>query len=200
MIVFVKISYALKLGFENQLYLRDENGNLPLHVAAQNPVHKIMFIQRKSRCSTFMNKSVIEILINSYPGASRIRNSQNMLPLQLAILSGKSEKDGIGALLKANPNSVNAFDSNTNLYPFLLSASKKRFASNNYDSNYISTSKLNDSGCLDLTFKLLRSNPNLMIKNVLPLRKRTRNEQDSCLHLDMNQTLIEKKVKVGNML
>jgi ankyrin repeat protein len=163
--------FALKLGFHYQLRMYDENGDLPLHVAARSPVHKILFIPRANKFSPFMNKSVLDILIKSYPEACQIRNKQNYLPLQLAIIKrGKKDWDGINALLKAYPNGVNAVDTNTRLHPFHLSASSQHGSDNDNELRQKKHSSL------ELTFRLLRRNPILIQECTSNKRKRSSEE------------------------
>lgn len=140
------------LGLDHQLSIYNDNGDLPLHVCAKSPIHKILYIPRTNRQCPMMNMSVMEILIKSFPDASLKRSKKGkMLPLHLAILSGKKEKDGINELLKSNPNALCELEETTMLYPFLLSALTSS-----------SSSLGNNSGCLELTFQLLRRNPSLL--------------------------------------
>ena len=85
-------------------------------------------------------------------------NQQNFLPLHLAIKSGKTKNNGIGALLRAYPDSVNVIDPKSKLYPFLLSATMTKYTS----AIDIESYQRSRNTSLDLTFQLLRRNPNLL--------------------------------------
>ena len=160
------------LGFRHQLSIYDDNGDLPLHVSARSPLHKILYIPRTNEQCPLMNMSVMEILITSYPDASWLRNKgEKMLPLHLAIMSGKKEQDGISDLLKANPNAIYDPEPKSMLYPFLLS-SASNYRSNTTNDEFstqmgrsLPSPQQRKKDSLELTFHLLRSYPSLLSNN-----------------------------------
>jgi len=151
--------FALKM-FGNQARLKDENGNLPIHIAASKPTHKILHIPtsfgRKKICDE-VNQCVIEMLVNYFPESAKISNAQHSLPLHLAIYSGKCWENGISCLLQHFPDSLDIVDPNVQLYPFMLAASSESNTSKPLPAFTTSSATLDDS--LNLVFRFLRENP-----------------------------------------
>ena len=112
--------------------VRDHSGNLPLHVAITN----------KDR----IGADGFRIVLRANARVARIRNYQNRLPLQMALLKGSSFQweGGVSDLFEAERSVIQCIDPVTNLYPFMLSA-------------------LTDS-CPDLNciYNLLRETPHLV--------------------------------------
>jgi len=173
--------FGLRLGFAYQIYKFDEAGDLPLHVAAKCPTHKILFVASspviatsKQHNTNDVNTNVLEMLIEKFPSACQIPNKEKNLALHLAIKTGKRRKDGIDLICKSYPNSINMTDSKTKLNPFLLAACG---TNGNNDCNS-DAPKPNKSSSLDLTFELLRANPNHIkrgdIKRAISSKKRIR--------------------------
>ena len=97
------LEYAMLLHPE-QLVIPDENGQLPLHIAA-------------SRSDTI----ILTDILGACPGASRLRNGQGQLPFELAVESGRQWTDGVGQLLEANPGSLEALNVDERVYPLIWS-------------------------------------------------------------------------------
>lgn len=124
----------LTAAFPEQLAEHDEDGNLPMHVAASSSVeevwnynhavdqlteHEKNFYDSLSRCP----KSTIEILLEAQPDAAELRNRDGRLPFQLAMESNKAWGDGTDALFKAFPRASQIRDSNGKL-PIQLAIEK----------------------------------------------------------------------------
>uniref|UniRef100_A0A7S0CHH3 Uncharacterized protein n=1 Tax=Proboscia inermis TaxID=420281 RepID=A0A7S0CHH3_9STRA len=116
----------------------DECGNYPLHIAAANPTLK----QEKSRF-------VINNLLQMNPGAAFVASCGSFgkrMPLTLAIVAGSKTWDTcVEAIFMCNELAVTEKDPETGLYPFMLAASVMK----------------DGRGCLNTTFQLLRSFPDL---------------------------------------
>jgi len=83
-----------------QLLHGDEQGRLPLHNAAQRP-----------------DSTVLLDLLYACPQATKIRDANGFLPLQLAIQSGRGWNDGVEQMIILNPASIEALDLDDRLYP-----------------------------------------------------------------------------------
>jgi hypothetical protein len=109
---------------------KDEDGNLPIHVAAMGDFPSIRTTWRKpteddltdfeATCGTAV--STIAVLLEANPSLARRRNRQGKLPLQLAIESGRDWQHGIGALADAFPAAIGHEDKETGLDLFMLAA------------------------------------------------------------------------------
>jgi hypothetical protein len=97
------LEYSLLL-YPEQLLVRDENGHLPLHIVS-------------SRSDA---ANAIDIL-QACPQASKVRDDEGRLPIELAVQSGWSWSDGVGQLLLANPVSLEALNVDERLYPRIWS-------------------------------------------------------------------------------
>lgn len=102
------LEYALLL-YPEQLLMKDENGHqLPLHIAASRA-----------------DASVKDVL-RTNPGASKIRNGEGRLAVELAVESGLSWTDGVGPLLLANPVSLESLNVDERLYPWIWSSLSRK--------------------------------------------------------------------------
>ena len=113
----------------------DEEGNLPLHIAATLEAE---------------NSNLIDILLKHDPEGANKQNKEGKFPLTLAVESGKSW-DGIQQLVAAAPHALSTMDEHTKLYPFMLAASCTS-----------STTSLKEIDSLNLTYELLRLFPELI--------------------------------------
>ena len=95
------LEYALLL-HPKQLLIPDENGQLPLHIAA-------------GRTDAVNVKDILR----ACPEATIVRDHEGRLPIELAVASGWSWKDGIGQLLSANPTSLETLNVDERLYPWI---------------------------------------------------------------------------------
>mmetsp|Transcript_5768 Transcript_5768/g.8491 ORF Transcript_5768/g.8491 Transcript_5768/m.8491 type:complete len:449 (-) Transcript_5768:317-1663(-) len=100
---------ALKKHFDN-ISVQDEEGNLPLHIAARS------FLGNNN---TEVVK-IIDALLVAYPGATRVKNNEKREPLHLALQSGKTWKQGLSNIFHANPASIHGADLDLKLLPFIL--------------------------------------------------------------------------------
>ncbi len=96
----------------NQLQQPEEDdGRVPLAVAASTPHSS------SSRADTLM-----KVLLEAFPAATRILDSKGRTPLILATLSGKTWDAGVRRLLEADPDVLDWRDPVTGLYPASLAA------------------------------------------------------------------------------
>jgi hypothetical protein len=98
------LEYAILLHPE-QLLISDENDQLPLHIAVS------------ARSDTI----ILNDILGASPHASKIRNRQGQLPIEIAVESGRSWADGVGQLLEANPGSLEALNVDERIYPLIWS-------------------------------------------------------------------------------
>lgn len=126
---------AVKL-YPLQLKIRDEDGNLPLHIACsshkassladgtwnhnrhQKPYGDVSLLP----CVPFM----ISQLLQGYPAAAKEQDSNGRYPINIALMAGKAWNDGISSLFLAFPLAVMNLDALNNLPSFLLAASNAR--------------------------------------------------------------------------
>jgi len=105
------LCFAINL-FRDEIRCKDENGNLPLHLA----------------CGSYLNKDSsadsLKILLDEYPMGAMITNGKGDFALHLAIASGKSWNDGVDKVLVANPSAIHYRDFQQHLYPFMLAAAR----------------------------------------------------------------------------
>lgn len=129
--------------YPNQVREMDEEGNLPLHIAAVAtsylpescsnmngcPSDEDSYISYLSSISGMSSKfppsflSVIRMLLESYPDAAKIPHGlSGRLPFVLAIEARKrSLNDGLRLLLEAFPSAVESKELDPKLYPMILS-------------------------------------------------------------------------------
>jgi hypothetical protein len=158
---------ALKL-YGYQTRLQSKNGNLPLHIAVSNPIHKIMYIpsdyttQDKSfglssssssqQHFDDVNGKVLDLLLHYYPQGTQVFNHEGFLPLHLALKSSKDWESVVAPLLRAYPNSLDVVDQQHGLYPYMLAAccDNSRMTSTN-DGKDIRNDASNDSCYISTT-------------------------------------------------
>jgi hypothetical protein len=145
--------------YPEQVRERDENRNLPLHIAvksrssssqwdaAEDDAHAVADIEslagsagnerevdavtgqvRQSTLSyTPACAPVIKALLESYPHAAACADGNGRLPLNLALVSGRTWRSGIADILEACPDALfGTRDSATHLAPFMLAAVDQR--------------------------------------------------------------------------
>jgi ankyrin repeat protein len=101
----------------------DEDGNLPIHVAALGDFTSTHMTWRKPTHENWGDfeptggtaESTIAILLEANVASPRCRNRQGKFPLQLAIESGRDWQHGIGALADAFPDVIGDEDKETGL-------------------------------------------------------------------------------------
>jgi len=116
----------------------DEDGNLPLHIAAcaasaigtslggdddscslQSILSELSFLSTATACTNAFDK-VIRILLHQYPAAARIPQGRSgKLPLLLS-LENRTWDDGIKTMLDAFPSAVHSRKFPVELYPWML--------------------------------------------------------------------------------
>jgi ankyrin repeat protein len=90
-----QMAYLLTYALRDQTHLEDSNGSLPLHIVASIDSN-----------NDFMYRKVVESLLEMYPAACQISNSERTLPLQLMDRSGKSWRNGMRMVLLQHPAAV----------------------------------------------------------------------------------------------
>ena len=125
------------------------NGRTPLHWAA-----KTIFQRRDEDDGTNDASEVVDILLfssifGSISSAS-IADRDNRLPLHFATECGAEYEEGIEALVRVCPRSLEERDARTGLFPFALAAS------------YTSTSPTMSSSSIDTIYRLLREAPSVL--------------------------------------
>jgi len=127
--------------FPDDLTQIDDNGWLPLHVAAAGPYHSRGFDEIDTPTG-------VEILVKKYPAAARMIDVNGKLPLHLALEAGKTWRLGIRALVSSAPLTLRVVNGQNGLYPFEDAAASTRIP-RGMDS-------------LDTVFSLLRADPTVL--------------------------------------
>jgi Zinc finger, C3HC4 type (RING finger) len=168
---------------------------LPLHLAAHVQTYTCRIFE-SSRCNNTDNDNILEqhvcstldIVLRSYPTAARVVWN-GLLPLHIAINSGKSETD-IRLLIKTEPRSLTVRDPIHNLYPFQLMAIPRIYTPeqrcqfqyvtrNKYDEDiwnkmspqqqtkqFRNTQQEHQLTILSCIYTLIRSNPTILNKHI----------------------------------
>ena len=90
--------------YPEQLSKQNDNGSVPLHIACSRP-----------------DAAHVKDILRACPAASKIRNHEGRLPIELAVECGWSWTDGVGELLLSNPISLEALDVDERYYPWIWS-------------------------------------------------------------------------------
>ncbi|GFH46166.1 hypothetical protein CTEN210_02640 [Chaetoceros tenuissimus] len=106
--IFVRLALLLNTEIVRE---QDKHGNLPLHFAIGKPVSR--------RCEANYSK-IIDLLVDTYPDACRIKNYADKYPLHLAIEREKKWNLGIKKVLEVFPTAIHSLDLDVRLFPFLL--------------------------------------------------------------------------------
>jgi hypothetical protein len=120
----------LTVAFPDGVTEEDENGNLPIHVAALGNFPSIHMTWPTEAFAADMEafsgtaKSTIAILLEADPTSARRRNRQGKFPLQLAIESGRDWGDGIGTLADAFLAAIGDRDKESGLDLCMLAAAE----------------------------------------------------------------------------
>jgi ankyrin repeat protein len=136
---------------------RDEDNDLPLHIACKNryegghdDIHYWCLrgvsrekVHHRLHPEDLERDNPITILADSCPKAATYLDRDYCLPLHNAICSHKGWKDGIKSLISAAPMALETRDGKHHLYPFLLAA-------------------MDDVNTLDVVYGLLISNPTVV--------------------------------------
>mmetsp|Transcript_23745 Transcript_23745/g.68269 ORF Transcript_23745/g.68269 Transcript_23745/m.68269 type:complete len:485 (-) Transcript_23745:90-1544(-) len=131
----------------------DTRGRLPLHFAAKT------IIQRRNEDNGTNDASeVIDILLSSSIFGSNksaaITDLDNRMPLHYAAEAGAEYDEGIEALVRVCPRSLEERDARTGLFPFALAASTS-------SSTFASIETHGDSS-VDTIYRLLREAPSVL--------------------------------------
>jgi ankyrin repeat protein len=98
--------------YRNELEVKDEDGRLPLHVAAANATTN----------RSYDVQSKISMMLTEYPEAARVADASGRLPIYIALESGTAWDEGIQDLFALEPKVIGNRDCVTSLYPFMLGA------------------------------------------------------------------------------
>jgi ankyrin repeat protein len=104
------LALALEL-YPGQLTARDEEGRVPLAVAAAT--HQLF---------TSRSRDVVTHLLQTHPEAAEMVDTAGNTPLALALASGKAWNAGVQELFAASPDAIASRDGSTKLYPALQAA------------------------------------------------------------------------------
>ena len=99
------LMFATQL-FHDELKRCDGNGRLPLHLASM----------------ALISPNLLESIIASHPSAASVADANGLLPLELAIASGKMWNDGVELIFLANPSAASHCDPATGLCTFMQAA------------------------------------------------------------------------------
>lgn len=139
-----------------QLRVRNECGDLPLHIASRqhrgdgcDEHHPWLPSGTNQKTSVYRHlepedhavDNPISILVKGYPDAASAHDGSGRLPLNLALESGKRwVEGGVGDVVKAAPMALVTRDMKTHLFPFMIAA-------------------IGEINALDTVYRLLESNP-----------------------------------------
>lgn len=119
----VELIQMLLMMNEKQIRLRDEKGNLPLHIAAASEKNTTSMFAENVRKS-------IDVLLVAYPKAASIVDRRKRLPIFTAIESGKTWHSGIKSIHQAENRASRMQDPKSNFFPFMLAAVQERSNAN----------------------------------------------------------------------
>ena len=141
-----------------QIHERDENFNLPIHLASKisyqpegnDDEH---FWAAKDIAKEFIHFRLvpedrerdvpIAICLKYFPGGARHRDKEGCLPLHTAVSTGKAWIEGVKQLVMAAPMALTVRDGKHHMYPVLLAA-------------------MEENNTLDVVFRLLQANPTVV--------------------------------------
>ena len=141
-----------------QIYERDENFNLPIHLASKlsyqpegnDDEH---FWAAKNIAKEFIHFRLvpedrehdvpIAICLKYFPGGARCLDTEGCLPLHYAVSTGKAWIEGVKQLVMAAPMTLIARDGKHYMYPVMLAA-------------------MEENNTLDVVFRLLQANPTVV--------------------------------------
>lgn len=113
---------------ESSLLKMDNDGNTPLHFAVSRP----------------WETGLVKLIVKACPSAATVRNSDGLLPLQLALATSNQHWDeDFYALVDANPASLEALELDDAIYPYVLA-------------------RINNNTGADAVFRMLQSKPTLV--------------------------------------
>jgi ankyrin repeat protein len=98
--------------YRSELTVKDEDGRLPLHIAATDATTN----------RSYDIQSKISMMLAEYPEAVRIADASGRLPIYIALESGIAWEEGIQDLFALEPKVIGNRDCVTSLYPFMLGA------------------------------------------------------------------------------
>ena len=148
--------------YPNQVFQRNELGQLPLHISTQ----RVSWSKNKKRRFQSNEQTFIACLIKAYPRGTRERiySDHNRYPLHSAIANGHTWSRGVQDIFLAAPEILLIRDPLTKLFPFQLSAAP-----------------IHDGKDVDLEtlYKLLRSRPDIINYCLQLQRTKKKTEQSN---------------------
>lgn len=151
--------------YKQQLMQKDAEGRLPLGVACLHPL--------SNRSSGVRTK--IQLLLLECPEAASVPDSQQRLPLSIALESGVDIDEGLSELISAFPKSLHSFDAATKFAPFLLAAvgaqnRTRHHADNSFCEPPIRESSTDDNRILSTIYTILRGEPSQLALQITTVR------------------------------
>ena len=110
---FSPIARYLIMAFPDQVYERDENGDLPLH---------ILVSKEKYYIGSNFQKCMLELLLIIFPKSINLPNKEGRMALNIALENGCYWYQGVKTLVEAEPRALLVIDCTTYLYPFMQAA------------------------------------------------------------------------------
>jgi hypothetical protein len=107
---------AAILLYPSQVKEQTFDGSLPLHLAARAPA----YIKQPYELERTANP--IDLLSKAYPSGGLVFDDNGLLPIHVAIRSGKKWGEGLSSLVMSAPRSLLIPDPLTRLIPFMLAA------------------------------------------------------------------------------
>ncbi len=132
----------LVTAFPGSLLEKDEDGNLPIHVASGSFFESYQTMDASNwdsgdlEANSGYQKTTIDIFLEANPNLARIPDAEGRLPLELALESGSSlenkrwrpwEDGGIGSLLDAFPEAASIRSPVTKKLPLEITLGKESF-------------------------------------------------------------------------
>ena len=102
------------------LYDKDEEGRLPIHICASSPTYVKHPSKREAK------HSLMRYLLHEDSAVAKIFDKSGRLPIHFACKNGKTwSKGGLKHLVEAHPSSLRIPDGVTGMLPFMLAATHK---------------------------------------------------------------------------
>lgn len=140
--------------FPNDLLRQDKNGNTPLMLSMTSPSFEEQWkMQQNNSCDDVDNHSTLKQILRIKSETVMIPNSQNRLPLHVAIEKKIQWEEGLEHIFKNYSEASCVRDPQSNLLPFILAGMRCAYSS--------PLERLNNS------YLILRANP-AVVKELVP--------------------------------
>jgi len=171
------LAFALQL-MPGEESVKNENGNLPLHLVASAPPHLHLTSPQMGDGAVSID---LLLSLNDADAAKRF-DRRGRLPLHLALASSKTwHRVGVKSLVESFPESVQMRDPETGLMPFMLAgASSNKTLQKEEDQKIApdleSHSEIAEASSLDTIYNLLRGTPRLIRQGMY---QKNKNDNDN---------------------